>query len=78
MPLMRRYGRWSGNPKGTAEDTTRCVYSVANGWIPAQCSRKRGHGVDGLLCKQHAKTIDASPRMMEFMTGIVNQEKDSA
>ena len=55
----RRYGVWGGCPMGQAEDPTRCVEevwpSMARGWIPLQCSRNRGHGPDGLYCKQHAK-----------------------
>jgi hypothetical protein len=55
----RRYGFWSGCPRGQAEDPTRCIEevcpSMARGWIPLQCRRKRGHGPDGLYCKQHAK-----------------------
>jgi len=59
---LRRYGVWSGNPKGYAEDTTRCVAVVGDRtmWGPAQahqCHRKRGHGADGLYCKQHAKQV---------------------
>lgn len=53
----RRYGAWAGNPKGKAEDPTRCikeVWPVDFGMIPYQCFRKRGHGPDGLYCKQHA------------------------
>lgn len=52
---MRYYGRWAGDPKGRAEDPSRCAASVT-GWpshIRHQCSRKRGHGKDGLFCKQH-------------------------
>ena len=40
------------------EDKTRCVYTVSNRDILAldyQCLRERGHGPDGLYCKQHAK-----------------------
>lgn len=53
----RRYGKWAGNEKGTPEDTARCIAEV---WpekfpISRQCSRKRGHGPDGLYCKAHAK-----------------------
>jgi hypothetical protein len=55
----RRYGCWSGRPNGTAEDATKCIEEVwptSGGWIiPHQCCRKRGHGPDGLYCKQHAK-----------------------
>jgi hypothetical protein len=54
----RRYGVWGGCPMGQAEDPTRCteeVWSRENTWYPHQCSRKRGHGPDGLYCKQHAK-----------------------
>jgi len=55
---QRRYGVWRGCPQGQAEDPTRCIEQVwpSDGtWIPHQCSRKRGHGPDGLYCKQHAK-----------------------
>jgi hypothetical protein len=54
----RRYGEWAGNPKGRPEDKTRCIEEVwprANTWVPYQCSRPRGHGPDGLWCKQHAR-----------------------
>jgi hypothetical protein len=53
-----RYGVWAGCPQGQAEDLTRCIEEVwptDGSWIPYQCSRKRGHGPDGLYCKQHAK-----------------------
>ncbi len=53
---MRRYNQWSGNPKGTPEDPTDCIASVRKGpWHCGQCSRRRGHGKDGLWCKQHSK-----------------------
>jgi hypothetical protein len=52
-----RYGVWNGCPPGQAEDPTRCIEEVwpIKGWIPYQCCRKRGHGSDGLYCKQHNK-----------------------
>lgn len=57
----RRYGQWSGNEKGVAEDHTKCVEEVHANWtmwpIYVQCSRKRGHGPLGLYCKQHAKKL---------------------
>ena len=54
--MTRRYGQWAGNEKGHAEDIERCVVSVwpRNGFIDAQCSRKRGYGLKGKYCKQHA------------------------
>ena len=58
MTSKRRYGVWGGNPKGMPEDATSCIEEVwPSGacWIPYQCTRKRGHGPDGLYCKQHAK-----------------------
>lgn len=54
---LRTYGRWAGNPKGNLEDVTRCIESVTRnerGAIAGQCGFKRGHGPDGLYCKQHA------------------------
>ena len=56
--MSRRYGNWAGNPKGNPENKTRCIKEVwpsSRGWVPYQCSRKRGYGKDGLYCKQHAK-----------------------
>ena len=55
-----RYGQWSGNPEGRLFDPARCAYSVsdAGGYIETQCSRKPGHGPDGLFCKQHAARIE--------------------
>jgi hypothetical protein len=53
----RRYGQWAGNPKGNAEDKTRCVEVVMNTgeWHFHQCFRKRGFGKNKEYCKQHAK-----------------------
>lgn len=53
----RRYGVWSGNPKGTKYDPARCAEEVwpSRGWSAYQCSRACGHGPDGLYCKQHAR-----------------------
>jgi hypothetical protein len=54
-----RYGQWSGNERGQAQNPIRCVRSVwpaiSRGMIEAQCTRRRGHGFGGLYCKQHAK-----------------------
>ena len=54
---MRYYDKWAGNEIGFREDEARCVVAVADstGFHSLQCRRKRGHGKDGLLCKQHAK-----------------------
>jgi hypothetical protein len=54
----RRYSVWAGQPQGTPERVECCVEEVwpsGGNWIPRQCCRKRGHGPDGLYCKQHAK-----------------------
>jgi len=53
----RYYDQWSGNPKGIPEDKTRCVAEVGDftGWHRLQCRRKRGYGLNGEYCKQHAK-----------------------
>jgi hypothetical protein len=52
----RIYGAWAGNPNGCQEDVTRCIQEVqesGRGLHFHQCDRKRGHGKDGLYCKQH-------------------------
>ncbi len=54
---LDRYGQWSGNPHGTPYNPDKCAYSVMNGYVSCQCSRKNGHGKDGLFCKQHAKKV---------------------
>lgn len=58
----RRYGVWAGNENGQAENTTRCIAEVAPecGWTHHQCSRKRGHGPNGLYCKQHGKKAEGA------------------
>ena len=52
------YGQWHADPDGTPEDPSRCVREVYGGdgsrMIGRQCARKRGHGVNGEHCKQHA------------------------
>jgi len=58
----RIYGEWAGNPEGVPERLTDCIKEVwpptsGGGWQPYQCQRKRGHGPDGLYCKQHAKKL---------------------
>jgi len=53
---VRWYGKWAGSPKGRREDPARCVEQVhepGRGFHVHQCNRKRGHGPDGLFCKQH-------------------------
>ena len=53
---LRRYGKWAGQPEGVKEDTSRCVAQVRDDYMNSyQCCRKRGHGIEGLFCKQHAK-----------------------
>ena len=60
----RRYNVWGGNPDGYPENKTRCIEEVAErgGWLFYQCQRKRGHGPDGLYCKQHAKKFLVSTK----------------
>ena len=52
---MRRYNVWAGNPKGRAEDVSRCIAEVYDGFIFYQCRKKRGNGKNGLFCSVHAK-----------------------
>jgi hypothetical protein len=56
---MRWYGKWAGEPKGTPEDTTRCIVSIVDEKtkLTKQCGRKRGYGPNGLFCKQHADML---------------------
>lgn len=59
---MRKYGEWAGNPKGKLENKKNCIVEVqglGRGLFFYQCERKRGHGENGLYCKQHAKMLDS-------------------
>ena len=49
------------------KDKTRCIAEVADftGFHFFQCSRKRGHGRDGLFCKQHAKIDERRKNWMK-------------
>lgn len=52
----RRYGVWAGMPEGAKEDKTRCIEEVwggGRGMDLYQCSKKRGHGPEGLYCGIH-------------------------
>lgn len=54
---VRRFGCWAGRPQGTPEDPKHCieeVHSGERGGLFHQCHRPRGHGPDGLYCKQHS------------------------
>jgi hypothetical protein len=53
----RHYGVWAGDPQGNSEVPAHCVAAVHDAFTHRfhQCSRKRGHGRDGLFCRQHAK-----------------------
>ena len=58
--MTRRYGAWAGNPAGTPEDPFKCIEVVPDGYRSCQCSRKRGHGPDGLYCRQHDPVAKAA------------------
>lgn len=57
----RVYGSWAGKPEGFPEDPERCVAEVWHEIVFGfrQCGRFRGHGPDGLYCKQHGKMEDS-------------------
>jgi hypothetical protein len=57
---IRRYG----GPDGYAEDPRLCVEEIRSyesNWPSFhQCSRRRGHGPDGLYCRQHTPEVKAA------------------
>lgn len=58
-----RFGRWGGQPNGSAYVAGRCAYPVCpNERAPVshQCMRTDGYGPAGLYCKQHAKMVAAA------------------
>ena len=52
-----KYGAWAGNPSGNRYNSKRCAYEVWGEFNEYQCSRKKGHGINDLYCKQHAKKV---------------------
>jgi hypothetical protein len=60
MRQPRIYGAWAGNAGGVKEDERLCITSVRDkrNYISHQCPRKRGHGKDGLYCKQHGEIYE--------------------
>jgi len=53
-----RYNKWTGCPKGIPYDPERCAWEIFGPRVVSyQCTRKNGHGPDGLYCAQHAKMI---------------------
>lgn len=53
----RRFGCWAGNPSGQRENSSCCIQEVSRfpSHLYYQCARRRGHGPEGLFCKQHGK-----------------------
>lgn len=59
---IRRYGMWSGNPKGHAYSGRYCAYEVPVGdrsVLFTQCGLKPHTGPDDLYCNRHAKKVVA-------------------
>lgn len=70
---LRRYRKWAGNPKGNKENTGFCiavVHDTGHSPLSHQCNKKRGHGPDGLYCKQHASKLSKDPGHGENSRGI--------
>ena len=56
----RAYGRNDGLHRPTPYKPDRCAYEVSEPphYLSShQCTRKPGHGPDGLFCKQHARVV---------------------
>ncbi len=62
MTYVRMF--WDISPK--EEWPHRCIRQIGT-WQFRQCSRKRGHGPDGLFCKQHAGIVTRMLARMERM-----------
>ena len=73
----RFYGQWAGNPAGTPEDPRRCIEKIndPNEWYSHQCKRKRGHGPDGLYCKQHNPEAITAKRAAEDARWVKERAK---
>ena len=56
---MRRYGVWTGNPRGIPEDLNNCIDEVSHdGFKSYQCSKPRGYGPKREYCRIHTKRLE--------------------
>lgn len=55
--FQNSYGLHNIKPK--LDQCAKEVFSPC-GWFSYQCSRKNGHGLNGVYCKQHAKRYPAA------------------
>jgi hypothetical protein len=55
--IEKHYGVCAEQPNGVAEDKERCSKEILSYGSRKlrQCWKRRGHGENGLYCKQHAK-----------------------
>lgn len=62
-----------------AFDPTQCAGRAWGGWAFMQCSRKPGHGLGGLFCKQHARAYPVAPDDLEspYKPEMVNKIKST-
>jgi len=60
---VRIYQPADGPPFSTPVDPDRCAAAVMPSWVfwSHQCWRPRGHGPDGLYCRQHGKMAEVTP-----------------
>ncbi len=58
------YERTFRDTSAKSENTKLCVRQVGL-WHFYQCARKRGHGPDGLFCKQHAGIVESMEARIE-------------
>jgi len=56
--------RWYGVRSGARENPTWCIVQVdSRTYGLGQCTRRRGHGPDGLYCKRHARMLEQGKRL---------------
>ncbi len=67
---QHRYAAWAGDPKGRAYDPQRCAQSIwTDMWDHGrQCSRKPGHGPEGLFCRQHVPKTEETDMHSKLRT----------
>lgn len=55
------------------EDTNKCAAQIQYNYHFFQCSRRRGYGEGGLLCKQHAR-LQSDGRHIDIPADGIKEE----
>lgn len=71
-----RYTKWAGKPEGVPWKEGLCaeqIFESGRGITHRQCSKKSGHGPEGLYCKEHARQFAPKTIWYSTFSGTISQ-----